>query len=125
MEPQREPDWFRTTSGATERTLVSKRVTDQTENIHIRNYDHQWGYDLTIEIVAADGHLRLEKRYYLQPGQIENEVDLLPHDDYELRVTLDNDQQKTLQCRIDASPANTAVIGVGNGALSLTDGLYS
>lgn len=95
------------------------------EDLHVRNYDHRWGYDLCIEARDDSDEVLLEKRYYLQPGQVESEVGVLPHGDYEIRVTLDNLREEVLHCRIDADPSNTAVIEVGNGALSLTEGLHS
>lgn len=92
------------------------------EHIHVRNHDHQWGYDLSIEVVDPAGDVRFEKRYYLLPGQVETELDVLPAGEYELRATLDNLHRDVLRCRIDDDPANTAVIEFGNGALSLTHG---
>lgn len=93
------------------------------EQVHIRNHDHQLGYDLNLEIVDAAGGVVFEKRYYLQPGQIESELDALPAGEYEIRATLDNHQAETLQCRIDADPMDTVVAEMGNGVLSLTQGL--
>lgn len=93
------------------------------EQIHVRNHDHQWGYDLTLEIVDPDGDVVFEGRYYLQPGQVESVLDVLPAGEYEVRATLDNLEEETLQCRIDAAPEHTVVIEMGNGVHSLTQGL--
>lgn len=93
------------------------------EQIHLRNHDYQLGYDLNLEIVDAAGEVVFENRYYLQPGQIESELDALPPGEYEIWATLDNRQAETLQCRIDAAPAHTLVVEMGNGVLSLTQGL--
>lgn len=95
------------------------------EQIHVRNHDHQWGYDLTLEIVDADGEVVFEEWYYLQPGQVESELDALPAGEYQVRATLDNLEEETLQCRIDADPEHTVVIEMGNGIHSLTQGLAS
>lgn len=93
------------------------------EDIHVRNYDHQWGYDLSVEVVDDDGDVVFEQRYYLQPGRLESELDVVPAGEYEIRATLDNLEQASKPCRIDAAPEHTVVIEVGNGALSLTEGL--
>lgn len=93
------------------------------EQIHIRNHDHQCGYDLTLEITDADGKVVFEKRYYIQPGQVESELDALPAGEYHIRATLDNLDEERLQCRIDTSPDDTVVIEMGNGVHSLTQGL--
>lgn len=93
------------------------------EAIHIRNYDHQYGYDLSIEAVDTHGDVVFAKRYYVQAGYEECEHDVLPSGDYLLRATLDNLQEAELDCRVDAAPEHTAVVEIGNGALSLTEGL--
>lgn len=93
------------------------------EQVHIRNHDHQLGYDLNLEIVDATGGVVFENRYYLQPGLIESELDVLPPGEYEIRATLDNHQAETLQCRIDTDPEHSLVVEMGNGVLSLTQGL--
>lgn len=105
------------------RTLSGRPEVVGSEQVHIRNHDHQIGYDLNLEIVNAAGEAVFEHRYYLQPGQIESELDALPPGEYEVRATLDNLQQETLQSRIDAAPEHTLVIEMGNGVLSLTQGI--
>lgn len=93
------------------------------EQVHIRNHDHRVGYDLNLEIVDAGGQRVFENRYYLQPGQIESELEALPPSEYEIRATLDNLRMETLQCRIGPEPEHTLVVEMGNGVLSLTQGL--
>ena len=44
------------------------------EDIHVRSYAHQMGYDLEIELVDSDGSVAFRDRYYLQPGATESEV---------------------------------------------------
>ena len=94
-----------------------------TELLHLRSYDHRRGYDLDVEARSVDGGRAVERRYYLQPGEAVSERNVLPPGVYELTVTLDNDEEKRLRCRLDASPDHTAVVEVGNGVISLTRGL--
>lgn len=101
----------------------ARRATYRSEVLYIRSYDHQWAYDLDVEIMTEDGVTVFQERYYLLPGHIESESNVVPDGDYQLRVTLDNSYSETLDCRIDSSPDHTAVIEVGNGALALTEGL--
>ncbi|MFB6359961.1 MAG: hypothetical protein ABEH59_01415 [Halobacteriales archaeon] len=93
------------------------------EDIHVRNYDHQWGYDLTLEVFDADGEAVLETRYYLPPGQFESEINALPAGRYAVQATLDNRKDASAEVRIDTDVEHTLVVEVGNGALSLTEGL--
>lgn len=122
----RETDSIRSprrTAPAAQQSLATRREVVGSEDLHVRNYDHRWGYDLTVEVREPDGTMVFEKRYYLQPGQVESELGVLAEGEYEFRATLDNLQEEQLRCRVDPAPEHTAVIEVGNGALSLTEGL--
>lgn len=103
-------------------TLEHRPEVVGTEHVHIRNHDHQWGYDLALEVVDGDGRTVFEDRYYLQPDQVESELDALPAGEYEVRATLDNLQEATLECPIGPDPEQTVVVEMGNGVLSLTAG---
>jgi hypothetical protein len=102
---------------------VRRRDEFTTEDIHVRSHDHRWAYDLDIDVQRADGKSVFEKRYYVTPGETVGEVDILPPGEYDITVTVDNDHTAERRCRIDASAAHTAVVEVGNGVLSLTEGL--
>jgi len=95
----------------------------RSEDLHVRSYAHEWAYDVAVEIVTPDGDVAFAADYYLQPGDADSEVDALPPGEYEIRATLDNDRRETATCRIGPEPDRTAVIEVGNGVLSLTEGL--
>ena len=95
----------------------------RSEELHLRSYAHEWAYDVAVEVVAPDGDVAFEADYHLRPGDAESEVDALPAGTYEIRATLDNDTHKTATCRIGSDPDRTAVIEVGNGVLSVTEGL--
>jgi hypothetical protein len=99
--------------------------TAQTEDLHVRSYAHEWAYDVAVEVSTLDGDVVFDADYYLQPGDAESELDALPPGKYEIRATLDNETRETAQCRIGDAPEQTAVIEVGNGVLSLTEGLPS
>lgn len=95
------------------------------EVVLIRNYDHQWAYD--VEIVARDetGEPVFERRYYLQPGGTASEPGELPPGTYEFTVTMDNDARDVLRCRIDETPERTVLVELGNGTMSVTAGPFS
>jgi len=123
MPFQQDLDYSRSHSRLQETTQVFD--PGKTEDILIRNYDHQRGYDLNLVILTQAGETVFQNRYYLQPGETVSECDILPSADYEIAVTLDNTQEASRHYRIDSSVDHTAVIEIGNGALSLTEGLYS
>ena len=105
------------------RRARDSRPTARSEDLHLRSYAHEWAYDVAVEVVAPDGDVAFAADYHLQPGDTESEVDTLPPGEYEIRATLDNDTRETAACRIGTDPDRTAVIEVGNGVLSVTEGL--
>ena len=106
------------------RTRTSSRHTATgTEAIHVRNYDHDRGYEVDVEVETEDGEVPFQRRYQLQPGQIVSEYDVLSEGNCVVMVTLDDTRERALECRIGESPEHTATIEVGNGALSLVEGL--
>ena len=111
------------TAGRRARDAPDSRPAARSEDLHLRSYAHEWAYDVAVEVVAPDGDVAFEADYHLQPGNAESEVDTLPPGEYEIRATLDNDTHKTAACRIGSDPDRTAVIEVGNGVLSVTEGL--
>lgn len=100
------------------------REIARSEEIHIRNHDPYRGYDLELSVTDGSDRTVFEHRYYLQPGQIQSVGGVLGQGVYEVTVELDNHRRKTLDCTVDASPGHTAHVEVGNGIVSLTEGLY-
>lgn len=93
------------------------------ENLFIRNYDPYEAYDLTVAVSDAEGSV-FEERYFFQPGQIETVRGVLVPGEYEVTVELDNRRRKTATCRVGHSPHQTIHVEMGNGIVSLTEGLY-
>lgn len=102
-------------------TNIEETVT-RTEDLHVRSYDHEWSYDLDVEIATIDGTVCFRDRFFLQPNDSESVVNAVPPGKYEIRVTLDGDRHEARTCRIGASPSKTAVIEVGNRVVSLSEG---
>lgn len=92
------------------------------EEILIRNYDHQWSYDVDLAVRDDAGETVFVKRYYLPPQHTDGEVDQLEPGEYEVEVTLDNADATVVETRIDGRPANTLLIELGNGVMSVTEG---
>lgn len=133
MQREREPD--RARDGDLRRTGDPPVTADQrrprprdgvrTEDIHVRSYDHRWSYDLDVEVRTRDGIQVFRERYYVAPGQSTSELNALPSGEHEITVTVDDDRCERVQCRIGDSPDHTVVIEVGNGVLSVSEGLRS
>jgi hypothetical protein len=100
----------------------SATATPASEDIHVRNYDHEMGYVLDLKVVRPSEGPVVQKRFYLEPGEVVSEFGLVSSAEYELRAELENGNTERRECRIGTAPDHTAVIEVGNGALSITEG---
>lgn len=94
------------------------------ENLLCRNYDPFRRQSLTIDVVDGDGRPRFTARYSLRPGQVESVAGVLPPGTYEVTVGLRGGRRKTRQIRVGPAPEHTIHVEVGDGTLSLTEGLY-
>jgi hypothetical protein len=104
-------------------TATEQRATTS-EEIHIRNFDVSRAYDLTIRVRDDDG-LAFGRRYRLRPGKTESVLGRLPSGEYEVVAELDGRRRDEARCRVDPSPEGTALVEVGNGTVSVTQGLYA
>jgi len=102
----------------------SARAPVDTEDVYLRNYDPFCEYDLTVAVTDRDGQPVFRRRYYFQPGEVKSERDLLEPGTYEVTVELDNRRRETATCRVGPDPERTVHVELGNGTVSLTEGLY-
>lgn len=101
-----------------QRTTTAAR----SEEIHIRNFDDTRSYDLTLT-VRLDDESVLSNTYYLTPGRRISEIYRLPAGIYDVTAELDNRQRETARCEIGSTIRRTALVEVGNGIVSVTQGL--
>jgi hypothetical protein len=102
---------------------VSGGTNTQHEAIHVRNFDVMRSYDLTVQIRDSSG-LVFANRYYLTPGKTASEFGRMDAGEYEVHVELDSRRIERARCEIDDTPDGTARIEVGNGTVSVSEGLY-
>lgn len=121
--PSRRHETEATADTRTTPTPTENRETASTEEIHVRSYDHDRAYDLRLEIRVPGGEVVYSDRYYLQPGASESETDVVSPGAYRVEAVLDNDDRRSRRCRIGSAADHTAVVEVGNGVLSLTEGV--
>lgn len=101
----------------------ASRNPPRSEDIYMRNYDPYWGYDLEVTVRRSDEAV-FESSYYFQPGEIKSVGNVIPAGEYEVTVELDNHREKTTACRVSSAPDHTIHVELGNGTVSLTEGLY-
>lgn len=93
-----------------------------TEQIHLRNYDGRRTHTVDITFRSDDEPVR-ETRYRIEPGRALSDLAAVPGGEYELQVTVDGERTESHRCHLGSAPRRTAVIEVGNGVVSVTDGL--
>ncbi|WP_144902317.1 hypothetical protein [Halobellus captivus] len=99
------------------------RTAAHAEELHVRSYAHEWSYDLEIEIATPDGDVVFETQYHLRPGRAASEIGVVDPGEYDVRAVLDGERETVRRCRIDRTAGGTVVVEIGNGILSLTEGL--
>lgn len=102
---------------------ADRRIARRSEELHLRNFDVSREHTLTVRVSDDDG-LVFANRYYLTPGKTVSELGRISPGEYEVRVELDGRRQQTATCEIGETPSKTALVEVGNGTVSLTEGLY-
>ena len=98
---------------------------ERREDIHIRNYDFRQGYDLELTVINTQTEQTVyDDRFYFQPGQDKSLQNLLDAGIYRVSVQLDDGETKLMTCEIDTFPQGGILIELGNGQVSVTEGIY-
>ncbi len=93
------------------------------ERLHLRNYDGGTAYDVTVTVRPDDGaDPMLERTYHLAPGDTAGESDDLDPGRYVVTARTDSGTTSWATCQIDESFGGTALIELGNGAVSVSEG---
>lgn len=100
---------------------LAERVS---EEVFVRNYDVERTYRLTISLTAVDGDDEYATTHRLRPGQAVSELGVVEPGRYRVRVDCDGARHATDEVFVGPAPAETLLIEVGNGAVSVSEGLY-
>jgi|GEM_PF-1562210 len=103
---------------------LGSRTSARSEDIYVRNYDPTWGYDLKVTALGSGDEPVFESRYYCQPGEGISVENVLAPAEYEVCVELDNRHEVRAECRVSSAPEHTIHVELGNGTVSLSEGLY-
>lgn len=93
-------------------------------DLHVRNYDVHASHTVEVTVCADPESVAFSKRYHLDPGQSESEHGVLPAGTYTVEIRRDRVQRDRAQCDIDDGSDRTAMIEIGNGAISITHDRY-
>lgn len=109
-------------SGLDELEAGSPRAA--TEDIHVRNYDFERSYEVVVRVEDPSGDRLFSRRYFLQPGQSRSEHNVLAAGTYRITAAIDPPERDASDCAIGDTPDHTGLVEVGNGIVSVSEGLY-
>jgi hypothetical protein len=92
------------------------------EEVHIRNYDLETTHEVQITLLT-EGKPVFKKTYRLSPADTRSVVNAVSPGTYNVEVCVDGRCRETGQYRIGKDPSEFVLVEIGNGAVSLTEGL--
>lgn len=101
-------------------TATETAATD--EVLRARNYDVETSHTVWIHVVD-DGEQRLETTRRLRPGETRTVAEAIPPGEYDIEVGIDGLRREVGRCRVGPDPERTALVEVGNGVVSVTEGV--
>jgi hypothetical protein len=100
-----------------ERLLVSD------ESIVLRNYDSETTHEVAVELRNADDEIAFQHTYTLTPQTVTSIQTRLPRAVYRVEVRVDGADSSSADCLVGSGPSETALAEVGNGLVSVAEGV--
>lgn len=126
----------RTAESTGDDTDGSADVYTRTEQVHLRNYDSDRRYRVTLSVSKPDCPPEHEATYELAPGEVASEIEVAPPGRYDVHVdsefrptggrvadgTVGTDSTTTV-CDVGDPAGRTVVVECGNGIVDVSQGL--
>jgi hypothetical protein len=93
------------------------------ECLTIRNYDSQVDHQVTVRFYDADDDIRFKGSYTLPPLDLVSVSQRLDRAVYRVEVEVEGETTVDAECLIGSGPNETALVEIGNGLLSVTEGV--
>lgn len=100
-----------------------ERTETATEDIHLRNYDAGSSHLVWVQVLD-DGDQVIETTCRLRPGEAHSITDAVPPGEYDIAVGVDGRRRERSRCRIGDGPERTSLVEMGNGVVSITEGVH-
>lgn len=100
-----------------------ERFVDE-ESLVLRNYDAERTHTVTVRFLDADGEPAVQQPYTLSPLGVVSVAMRLPRAVYAVEVDVDNGPTASAECLVGSGPRETALVEVGNGLVSVSEGVY-
>jgi hypothetical protein len=102
---------------------TSQEVVD-THGVVLRNYDGEDAHELSVEFRDAAGTTVFDRTFALEPLDTVTAQPNVEPDTYRVSAKCDGGQTASTECLIGSQAGEAALVEVGNGVVSLTDGLF-
>jgi hypothetical protein len=89
----------------------------------VRNYDGRTSHEVTVRFIDANDEVALERHYTLSPGDVVSVATLVERGVYGVEAHVDDGEFVGTECLVGSGPAETALVEVGNGLVSVSEGL--
>lgn len=93
-------------------------------DLHVRNYDGHASHTVEVTSFADPDSVAFSRRYQLNPGQSESERDVLSAGTDTVEIRRDQLRGDRARCDVGDGSDQTAMIEIGNGAISITQDSY-
>lgn len=106
----------------TQKHESSQEIID-THGIVLRNYDHKHAHELSVAMYNSSGAIVYDETLAIKPLDTVTVRPVITPDTYRVTVKSDGERAASERCLIGSPGGEAALIEVGNGVISLTDGL--
>jgi hypothetical protein len=101
---------------------------DQSESRHddavaVRNYDGRTSHEVTVRFLDAGDEVALERTYTLSPGDVLSVATRVERGVYRVEAHLEDGESASTECLVGTGPGETALVEIGNGLVSVSEGL--
>lgn len=104
-------------SGSTDQPFVSE------ESLVLRNYDSETTHEVGVRFLDAEDETAFRQTFTLAPQATVSVCMRLPRAVYRVEVDLD-DCSTSAECLVGSGPDETALVEVGNGLVSVAEGVF-
>lgn len=103
----------------TRQTPIRQRPDVRSSEVVIRNHDHNRSYTVTVDVERLDAPA---ETHDIGPGTVRC-LSVGPHSAVQVEARIATGASDTAQCELGSQPDETALIEVGNGLISVTNGV--
>jgi hypothetical protein len=114
----------RTRASDTVSSIEEEQPVVSDEAIVLRNYDSTVVHDVTVRVLDASGDVTLSRTSTVPPQTVVSVREPLRRGPYRVEARVGNECLDSTECLIGSGPDEVALIEVGNGIVSVVEGVF-